>query len=47
MRTLVPDAGTKGRDKYFHPTDNMGCNYLSMAVKPVSGTQVVIFSDDQ
>ena len=29
MRTCVPEAGIKGRDKQLHPTISVGCNYLS------------------
>ena len=39
-RTCVPGAGIKGRDKSFHPTDTVGCNYVSLPLIPTSGTQV-------
>ena len=27
---IVSEAGIKGKDKYLHPTDTVGCNYLSL-----------------
>ena len=38
LRSLVPEAGIKGRDKSSHPTDNVRCNYLSLSLIPASGT---------
>ena len=38
MKTCVPEAGIKGRDKYIHPTVSVGCNYFSLALVPASGT---------
>ena len=31
-------AGIKGRDKELHPTDTVGCNYLSLSLISPSGT---------
>ena len=42
MRICVPETGIKGRDKYSHRTDIVGCTYLSMTLIPASGTQVLI-----
>ena len=44
MGTCVPEAGIKGMDKKLHPTDIVGCNYLSMPLIPASRTQVLIWS---
>ena len=37
--TCVPEVGFKGRGKKLHPTDTVGCNYLSLLLIPASGTQ--------
>ena len=39
MRICAPDADIKGSDKLLHPTDPVGCNYLSLPVIPA---QVII-----
>ena len=36
--SVVPEAGTKGTDKWLHPTDTTGCKYLSLITLPDSGT---------
>ena len=38
----VPEAGTKCRDKFLHPIDIVGCNYLSLPQIPVSGTTLLL-----
>ena len=38
-------AGIKGRDKYSHPIDTVGCNYLSLLLISASGTDVIKWSD--
>ena len=40
LSTCVPEAGINGMDKYLHPTYIIGCNYFSLSLIPVSGTQV-------
>ena len=30
MMTIVTEGGIKGRDKFLHPADTVGCNYLSL-----------------
>ena len=40
IRTCVAEACIKGREKELHPTDSVGCNYLSLPLMPTSGTQV-------
>ena len=42
MRICVPEAGSEGRDKWLHPTDTVGCNCLSLPLKPASGTTLLI-----
>ena len=34
MRSAVPEAGIKGRDKYLYPTVIVGYNYLSLPLIP-------------
>ena len=38
MRSDVPEAGIKGRDKSLHPSLSVRCNYMSLPLIPVSGT---------
>ena len=45
ITTFVSKAGIKGRDKKLHPTDTVGCNYLSLLLIPVPRTEVLV-SDD-
>ena len=33
----------KGRDMLLHPTEFLGCNYLSLNMIPVSGTRIIHF----
>ena len=42
MRTLVPEAGISGRDKWLHPTVAVGCNYLSLPEIPAFGTKMLL-----
>ena len=39
MRTCVPEAGIKDRDKLLQPTVSVGCNCLPLPLLP--GTQVI------
>ena len=39
MTTCVREVYLKGRDKQFNPIDTEGCNYLSLALIPASGTR--------
>ena len=41
MKCAVPEIGVEGRDKWLHPIDNMGCNYLSLPLIPVSGIALI------
>ena len=41
MRSIVPTAGIKARDKKLYPADNMRCNYLSLRLMQASGTAVL------
>ena len=41
IRSVVPEASIKGRDKYLHSTVYVGCNYLSLP--PASGTTLLIY----
>ena len=44
MGTCLPEAGIKDSDKWLHPTDNVGCIYLSLSLihVPTSGSQVLL-----
>ena len=42
MRSVVPEAGIKGRYKWLHPTVYVGCNYLPLLLMPASGTTLLI-----
>ena len=42
IRSVVPEAGIKGRNKQLHPTDTMGCNYLSLPLISASDTTFLI-----
>ena len=44
MKTFVPEAGIKGRDKKLHPTDTVGCNYLSLPLIPAAGKEVLKYA---
>ena len=37
----MPEAGIIDRDKQLHPTDTVGCNYLSLSLIPASGTILI------
>ena len=39
LGSAAPEAGTKGMDNELHPTDTVGCNYLSLPLVPASGTR--------
>ena len=41
-RSVVPEAGTKGRDKWLHLTLSVRCNYLFLPLIPASGTALLI-----
>ena len=43
-RNVVAEVNIKGRDKYLHPTDTVGCNYLSLPLIPSSGIILLIYS---
>ena len=45
--TGVPEACIKGRDMKLHPTDIAGCNYLSLPLKPASGTQQLVETNNK
>ena len=38
LRTCVPKAGIKDRDKWLYSTDTVGCNYLCLPLIAASGT---------
>ena len=38
VRSVVPEAGIKGRDKSLHPIVSVRCNYLFLPLIPASGT---------
>ena len=42
FRLMASSWGIKGRDKYLHPTDTVGCNYLSMPLRPAFDTTLLI-----
>ena len=33
--SVVPESGIKGKNKYVHPTNNVGCNYLPHALDTI------------
>ena len=41
-RSVVPEAGIKGRDKELHPTNTVGCNYLSLPLLLQYSSYIVI-----
>ena len=43
IRSVVPEAGLKCKDKQLHPTVSVGCNQLSLPLLPASGTQILIY----
>ena len=42
LSSCVPEACIKGRDKWSHPTDTVGCNSLSLSLIRAFGTQAPI-----
>ena len=40
IRSVVPEADIKRLDMWLHPTDTVGCNYLSLPLLPASGKTV-------
>ena len=42
IKTCGSEPCIKGREKELHPTDNVGCNHLSMPLILASGTQFLI-----
>ena len=43
MCTCVLEVDIQGRNKLLHPTDTVGCNYLSLTLIPASCIQVLIY----
>ena len=43
MRTCMPEADIKGRDKWLHTTDTVGRDYFSLPLINASGTQVIVY----
>ena len=41
LSTCEPRVGIKDSDKQLHPTDTVGCDYLSPPLTPASGSQVL------
>ena len=46
IRNVVPEASIEGRDQSLHPTNTVGCNYLTLPLMiPASGTTLPIYED--
>ena len=43
MRSVVPEAGIKSKDKLLHPAISVDCNYFSMPFVSASGTTLQIY----
>ena len=43
IRSVLPEADSKGRYKLSHPTNNFGFDYLSLPLIPASGTTLLIW----